>query len=238
MGPVKPSTNPPPVSRFKLVGTLVYLLAWPAMQLWVSGDWGWTAGWFFGVWLVALSAACIVWLYRKDPALLAERYRRPGSGGQPRADQGIVYGLMCGFIAWFVVPALDARRFGWTPRLPAWVEAAGGVLLVGAAFFIFRSFADNPFASALVRIQTERQHRVVSTGVYGVVRHPMYLGASLMFIGGPLLLGSAWGLLLGAGLVLLLPVRIVGEERLLVRELDGYEAYRRKVRYRLVPGVW
>lgn len=132
----------------------------------------------------------------------------------------------------------DARRFGWTPHLPRWLEAVGGVLLVGAAFFFFRAFKDNPFLSPLVRIQTERKQQVVSTGVYGFVRHPMYLGATLMFIGGPLLLGSAWGLLVGASLVLLLMIRIRGEETLLACELEGYDAYRKKVRYRLFPGIW
>jgi protein-S-isoprenylcysteine O-methyltransferase Ste14 len=89
-----------------------------------------------------------------------------------------------------------------------------------------------------VRIQTERGQQVVSTGVYALVRHPMYLGASLMFFGGPLLLGSAWTLLVGLGLVLLLILRIGGEEKLLARELAGYEAYRERVRYRMVPQVW
>ncbi len=89
-----------------------------------------------------------------------------------------------------------------------------------------------------MRLQTERKQRVVSTGVYAFVRHPMYLGASLMFVGGPLLLGSAWGVLVGLGLVLLVVLRIGVEEKLLARELEGYEAYRDKVRYRLVPGVW
>ncbi len=189
------------------------------------------------MWFVTLCAVCIAWLYRKDPALLAERYRRPGTGGQSRSDEFIVYGIVIGFIAWIVVPALD-RRFCWTPRLPPWVQAGGGVLLIGAAFFLFRSFSDNPYLSPLVRIQTERRHQVVSTGVYSVVRHPMYLGASLMFVGGPLLLGSSSGLLLGLGLVLLLMLRIVGEEKLLSRELEGYQAYRGKVRYRLLPRVW
>lgn len=227
-----------PVSLPRLFATAAYLLAWPALQLWVSGDWGWTEAWLFGGWFVALSATAIVWLYRHDPALLAERYRKPGTGGQSPEDARIVYGLASGFLAWIVVPALDARRFGWTPPLPAGVEGAGGCLLLVAAFFFLRSFTDNTFLSPLVRVQTERKQRVVSTGVYGFVRHPMYLGASLMFAGGPILLGSVWGLLVGLGLIALLMARIQGEEALLARELEGYEAYREKVRYRLLPGVW
>jgi len=231
-------SSTPTISPLKLVATGIYVLVWPALQFWLAGDWRWVQGWIFGLWLVALSAVCIAWLFRRDPALLAERYRRPGTGGQSRADARIVYGLVLGFILWIVVPPLDARRYAWTPPSPAWLEAVGGLFLAGAAFFLFRAFTDNTFASPLVRIQTERKQQVVSTGVYGVVRHPMYLGASLMFIGGPLLLGSEWGLLVGAGLLLLVMFRIRGEETLLASRLDGYQAYREKVRYRLFPGIW
>jgi protein-S-isoprenylcysteine O-methyltransferase Ste14 len=228
----------PTVSPLKLVATGAYLLVFPSLQLWLSGDWWWVPGWIFGLWLVVLSAVCIAWLYRRDPALLVERYRQPGTGGQSPADARIVYGLLLGFIVWIVIPPLDARRFRWTPPSPPWLEGVGAMLLVGAAFFLFRAFKDNTFVSPLVRIQTEREQQVVSAGVYGFVRHPMYLGASLMFIGGPLLLGSGWGLLIGVGLVLLLVIRIRGEELLLARNLQGYEAYRAKVRYRLFPGLW
>jgi protein-S-isoprenylcysteine O-methyltransferase Ste14 len=105
-------------------------------------------------------------------------------------------------------------------------------------FLLYRSYTDNPFVSPLVRIQAERKQRVVSTGVYGFVRHPMYLGAILMMLGVPLLLGSCWGILVGGALTLLLAARIVGEENMLTRELDGYEDYKKKVKYRLVPFVW
>lgn len=168
---------------------------------------------------------------------MAERFRRPGSGGQSHADLAILIGVKVGFLAWLILPPLD-RRFGWTPRLPLWSEACGGILLLGGSFFFLRSFIDNPFLSQLVRIQAERGQRVIDTGVYGSVRHPMYLGASLMFVGGSLLLGSIIGFLTGIGLVLLLVLRIVGEEELLTHDLEGYPAYRQNVRYRLVPHVW
>jgi protein-S-isoprenylcysteine O-methyltransferase Ste14 len=226
------------VAPLKLVGTAVYLLVWPALILWLAGDWLWFEGWLFGAWFVGLCATCIFWLYRKDPALLAERYRMPGSGGQKGWDRFVVYGIVIGFVAWIAIMPLDAKRFGWTPTVPAWLRACGGAMLVGSSFFLFRSFTDNPFLSPLVRIQSERAQRVVSTGVYGFVRHPMYLGAILMFAGAPLLLGSGFGLLVAFAMALLLAVRIVGEEQMLVEELSGYEEYRARVRYRLVPFVW
>lgn len=133
---------------------------------------------------------------------------------------------------------LDARRFRWTPPLPFAVETAGGALLALSWLFLFRSFTDNTFLSPLVRVQTEREHGVVSDGVYGVVRHPMYLGAILMFLGAPLLVGAISALLVGVLLSLLLVARIADEEKLLATELAGYDEYRRKVRYRLLPLVW
>jgi protein-S-isoprenylcysteine O-methyltransferase Ste14 len=227
-----------PVSALRLAGSLLYVGVWPALMFVLAGDATWLEGWLFTGWFMALCTTVILWLYRKDPALLAERYRRPGSGGQSAGDQAIVYGLAVGFAAWIVVMPLDARRFGWTSPLPVWLRATGGAALLASAVLMFRAFRDNTFLSPLVRVQTERKHRVVSTGVYGFVRHPMYLGAVLMFLGGPTLLGSAAGIVVAVAMTLLLAFRTVAEERVLAKELEGYSEYRRKVRYRLVPLVW
>ncbi len=226
------------VSPLKVAGTALYIAVWPALMFVLAGDWRWLEGWLFAGWFLGLCASVIVWLYRKDPALLAERYRRPGSGGQKGWDQAVVYALVAVFAAWIALMPLDARRFGWTPSPPLGLKVAAGALLLASAFLLFRSFRDNTFLSPLVRVQTERKQRVVSTGVYRFVRHPMYLGALLMFIGTPLLLGSAIGLALAAATTLLLGFRIVGEERVLERELEGYAEYRRAVRFRLLPFVW
>jgi protein-S-isoprenylcysteine O-methyltransferase Ste14 len=207
------------------------------LLLWLSGDWRWVEGWIFGVWWVSLFAAILLWLRSRDAALLAERFRMPGTGGESRFDLAIFIGIkVCG-LALIVVPPLDLR-FCWTPRLPLWCEVCGGILLLGGSFPFFRAFTDNTFASPLVRIQSERSQHVIDNGVYGVVRHPMYLGASLVFVGGAMLLGSISGLLLALGMAGLLVVRIFGEEKLLARDLEGYKEYLQKVRYRLVPHVW
>jgi protein-S-isoprenylcysteine O-methyltransferase Ste14 len=227
-----------PVSALKLAGAAAYIAAWPTLMFLVAGNGRWVEGWLFAGWFLALCATVIVWLYRKDPALLAERYRQPGSGGQKGQDQRVVYALAVSFAAWIVLMPLDARRFGWSPPFPLALKAAGGTLLLASAFLLFRSFHDNTFLSPLVRIQTERKQRVVSTGVYGFVRHPMYLGALLMFVGTPLLLGSTIGLVVAAAMTLLLAFRVVGEERVLKDALEGYAEYGQKVRYRLLPFVW
>lgn len=226
------------LSPAKFLFMVFYLALWPALVLALAGDWRWVAGWIFNGWFVSVCVATVTWLFLKDPALLAERFRRPGTGGQSRSDVVIVYGLAIGFIVWIVLMPLDARRFHWTGPLPMPFNMAGGAFLVAAWVFMVRSFTDNPFLSPLVRLQTERGHRVVTNGVYGVVRHPMYLGAALMFVGAPLLTGSVVALVTGAVLTLLLAIRIVNEEQLLTIHLPGYDEYRHRVRYRLVPFIW
>ncbi len=227
----------PIITGFMLVGPPVGVLALATLLLWLSGDWRWVEVWIFGVWWVSLMAAIVLWLYYKDPALLAERLRIPGSAGESRADMAILIGLKVCFMASIIAPALD-MRFGWTPRLPVWSEVCGGILLLGGSFFMLRALADNTYASQLIRIQAERGQHVIDTGVYGFVRHPMYLGATLMFLGGPLLLGSVCGLLATVATIGFLVLRILGEEKLLARDLEGYWAYCEKVRYRLIPHVW
>jgi len=203
-----------------------------------SGDFTWPEGWIFSIWFIVLCFSTILYLYRKDPALLEERYRQPGSGNQEWWDRYVVYGLLIGFILWIVIMPLDAKRFGWSPVFPLWLNVLGGTLLAGSFFLFFRSYTDNTYLSPLVRIQSDRKQQVVSTGVYGVVRHPMYLGAILMFFGAPLVLGSFYGLLAGLALTILLMARILGEEEMLVRDLEGYREYTQNVRYRLFPFLW
>ncbi len=180
----------------------------------------------------------ILYLYRKDPALLEERYQKPGAGNQPGWDRYVVYGIIIGFVVWIVVMPLDAKRFGWSPVFPLWLKALGLASLAGSFFLFFRSFTDNTFLSPLVRVQEDRKQRVVTGGVYGFVRHPMYLGGILMFFGVPLLLGSAWGVVAGLALTVLLMGRITGEEKMLLRDLEGYREYTENVRYRLIPFLW
>jgi protein-S-isoprenylcysteine O-methyltransferase Ste14 len=224
----------PIIIGLQLLTGLVFFLG---LVLWLSGDWRWVEGWIFGIWWLSFFAAMLWWLRFRDPALYAERFRMPGSGGESRSDLAILIGLKVCFVAWLVVPALDVR-FGWTRRLPPWSEVGGGILLLAGSFPFFRAFTDNTYASQLVRIQAERGQHVIDTGVYGFVRHPMYLGASLAFVGGALLRGSISGLLLVFPMIGLLVARIFGEEKLLARDLEGYKEYLQKVRYRLLPHVW
>jgi protein-S-isoprenylcysteine O-methyltransferase Ste14 len=205
----------------KLAFAFLYILLFPVLLFLLAGDWDWREGWVFSLWFLVLCSTVIMYLSRKDPGLLAERYQ-----------------IMAGFMAWIAIMPLDARRFHWSPAFPLSLQFIGVAMLALSFFFFFRSYRDNPFLSPLVRIQKERRQTVVSGGVYSLVRHPMYLGGILMFLGTPLLLGSVYGIIAGFFLTLLLMVRIPGEEAMLLRDLDGYGDYCTNVRFRLVPFIW
>jgi protein-S-isoprenylcysteine O-methyltransferase Ste14 len=211
---------------------------WLVIILFLSGNWFWVEGWLFGIWFITLSISRTVYLYRKDPELLNERSRKPGTGNQKEWDKYITRLITVIFVVWFFIMPLDAERFMWTVNFPIWLKVLGGILLLISFFFSYRAYTDNTFLSPLVRIQTERKQQVVSTGVYGFVRHPLYLGDALFFIGTPMLFGSKYGILLGVVMLFVIAVRIIGEEKMLVGELEGYADYMDKVKSRLIPFVW
>jgi len=102
----------------KLIFAFLYILLFPALILILSGDYTWPAGWIFSVWFILLCYSTILYLYKKDPALLAERYKKPGADNQERWDVYVVYGIVIGFLLWIVIMPLDAKRFGWSPVFP------------------------------------------------------------------------------------------------------------------------
>lgn len=213
-------------------------LFFPALILILAGDWHWLEGWLFALWFVAMILLSMIYLYLKDPALLAERTRKPGSGNQKKWDKYLGGLIIVLAMTWLILMPLDARRFGWSPVFPAWIKVIGGVLLLPALFLIFRATADNTFLSTVARIQDDRKQRVITDGVYSFVRHPLYLGCVLLQVGAPLLLGSLAGLAISLPGVITLIVRIIGEERMMLDELEGYREYQKKVRYRLIPYIW
>jgi len=232
------STKKDSVSIWKLLLAAVYILCFPVLLLLLSGDWLWAEGLIFSVWFIALCAITISYLVVKNPSLLAERFTRPGTKGQKKWDVFVTVFLVIGFIGWIVIMPLDAKRFGWTSGFPVVIKIVGGILLIPSALLFIRSYMDNNYLSDVVRIQKDRKQTVVTTGVYSIVRHPMYLGATLLFIGAPLLMGSFYGALLGVFITIVLAGRSVGEEKMLVEELDGYREYKKKVKYRLIPFIW
>jgi protein-S-isoprenylcysteine O-methyltransferase Ste14 len=197
----------------------------------------WPAGWVFLAIFFGFTLAIVLWLAREDPELLAERMSSPVQRGQPLWDKVFVVGVIVFFVAWLIVMPLDAVRFGWS-EVPDWLQILGALALVLSLYIMFLTFQENAYLALVVKLQEERGQRVVSTGPYRYVRHPMYASMFVFFPAAALLLGSWWGLLPCAVVLGLLVWRIPLEERMLENGLAGYDEYERKVRSRLIPHVW
>jgi len=173
-------------------------------------------------------------LAKRDPALL-ERRMKAGPWAEERLAQKIIMTVASlSFVALVMIPAFD-RRFGWS-HLSLIVALIGNALVLLGDYGVWRVFRENSFTSA--RIELAAGQRVISTGPYARVRHPMYAGALVMMAGIPLSLGSPWGLLALVAMMPALIWRMSDEEAFLATNLPGYAAYQERVRYRLIPHVW
>ena len=208
-----------------------------ALVLFLSaGTIAWPAGWIDLILLYGWLLVGIWLLLKYNPGLLEERINLSQSN-QKAWDKVFILLFYLFFFAWLVLMPLDAVRFHWS-QVPLVLQVVGAVALVGSFFLISLTFRENSFLSPTVRIQGERGQTVISTGPYQYVRHPMYAGGLLLFLGTPLLLGSWYGLLLALVMIPAGAVRAVLEERVLREELPGYDAYMAQVKYRLIPYVW
>ena len=222
------------LARRALASVLRFVIFLAAMLLLAA----WTfAYWQLWLFLAVLSAglfAITLYLIRHDPVLL-ERRLQAGPKAEKEKSQKIIIGLASAlFFVFCLFPGID-HRFGWS-SVPAAIVLLGDAAVAVGLLICFFVFRENGFASATVEIHPEQ--KVISSGLYGVVRHPMYMGALLFVLGLPLALGSWWGLLFVPAIAALLAWRLVDEERLLVQSLAGYADYRSRVRYRLVPLLW
>jgi len=224
------------VAQF-IIKTAVWLAALALLLFVSAGTWRWPAGWIYLAALGGLGTPIGIWLARHDPGLLAERMSGLFAAAQRAWDKVLMTIFVVLWTGSLVLSALDAVRFHWS-QVPVWLQVVGAILIALGYYGFYLTFRENSYAAPTVKIQSERGHRVVSTGPYAVVRHPMYAGAFLFFIGTPLLLGSWWGLAVTPLLIALLAFRAVLEERTLATALPGYRDYAERVRYRLVPGVW
>ena len=216
--------------RSSLFGTVIMA----ALVLLPAGTLDYWQAWVFMAVFVAASGAVTVYLAIHDPGLLDRRMRGGPAAEKERSQKFIIILAMMGFAGLLVVPAFD-RRFGWS-RVPAIVCVVGDALIAAGFLLTFFVVKENTYAASTV--QVAEGQRVVSTGPYALVRHPMYAGSFPILIGTPLALGSWWGL---SGLIVFVPAviwRLVDEERFLRRNLPGYTEYTGKVRYRLVPYLW
>jgi protein-S-isoprenylcysteine O-methyltransferase Ste14 len=200
----------------------------------VAGTLHYSEAWVFLTTFFLCSLAVTLDLMKRDPKLL-ERRIKAGPVAEQRPRQRLIQALAsAAFLAILAVPALD-HRLGWS-RVPLLVVVAGDSLVVVGFLVVFRVFRENSYASAVIEVGAEQ--RVIDTGPYAWVRHPMYAGALVLLGGVPLALGSLWGLLVLAPFTAVIAWRLLDEEAFLLRQLPGYAAYRAKTRYRLLPFVW
>jgi protein-S-isoprenylcysteine O-methyltransferase Ste14 len=219
-------------ATFQLVMSFV---TWGGLLFLSAGSIAWLRGWLhIWLWVVTFAINAVVLLMLNRDVLSA---RLEFKWSSERADTVLLMLFLLVTLAVPVVAGLDAVRYGWT-LVPFWTVYLGIPLHAAGDALLLWTMVVNPFLEKVVRVQTERGHYVITTGPYAIVRHPMYLGVILMFLAVPLVLGSAWTFAPVTAMTLLLMVRTVLEERLLCRDLPGYEEYMSKTRWRIVPGLW
>jgi len=210
---------------FAAMAALLFVPAW-TLRYWQA--------WVFLAVFLGAALAITVYLMKRDSGLL-ERRIYAGPTAEKEKSQKIIQTITSlGFVAMLVVPALD-QRYGWS-AMPFWATLAGDALVAIGFLIIFLVYKENAFASATIEVYPEQT--VISTGLYGLVRHPMYMGGLFLFVGMCLALGSWWDFFVFLLMVPALIWRIFDEEKLLAKELPGYLGYRNKVRRRLIPFVW
>jgi len=218
-----------------LMSTAGMLLVMGVVLFASAGGLAWPGTWAFLAEMGLSSIWLGLWLARNDRALLAERLGAPVAKTQSPWDRVFMLGALALFLTWMAFMGWSWRS-SHRPDVASWLQGAGFALIAGCMWVSFLTFRANSFAAPVVKLQTTQT--VATGGPYRFVRHPMYAGALLYFLGVPLLLGEWRGLLFVPFLIVGLAARAVGEERVLRSGLAGYAAYASRVRYRFVPLVW
>lgn len=190
--------------------------------------------WVYLLVFVASAALITAYLWKRDPSLLERRVNAGPTAEREKSQRLIQLFATAAFVGTIVLPSID-HRFSWSD-VPLAVVIAGDVLIALGFLIIFIVFKENTFAAATIGVAVDQ--RVISSGPYAIVRHPMYSGGLIMLLGTPLALGSWWGLLTFITITLVIVWRLLDEEKFLSKHLPGYSDYKAKVRYRLVPFVW
>jgi protein-S-isoprenylcysteine O-methyltransferase Ste14 len=190
----------------------------------------WEAWVYLAILLIPMSLVMIYFL-KNAPEFLVRRMQLKEKEGEQKL---IVKLALIPFLLAFILPGLD-KRFGWS-NVPVLIIVIAEILVCVGYLFVVLVFKENQYASRIIEV-VEGQ-KVIQTGPYRIVRHPMYLGSTLMYVASPLALGSYWAMIPALFIIPIFIARINNEEKVLVMELDGYSEYRGKTRYRLIPGIW
>jgi protein-S-isoprenylcysteine O-methyltransferase Ste14 len=214
------------IIRFSLVPVVIGLLV-----LIPSGTINyWQVYLYFAILLVPMIFVLLYFL-KNDPMFLERRTRAKEKEKEQIIIQ-IVFSFI--FLSGFVIPGLD-KRFGWS-HIPILIVIVADIVILFGYLIIFLVFKQNSYASRVVEV--EKDQKIITTGLYGIVRHPMYIGVIIMYVPTPIALGSYWGLLPMATIPLALVFRIINEEKVLCKNLPDYKSYCRKTKYRLIPYIW
>jgi protein-S-isoprenylcysteine O-methyltransferase Ste14 len=234
---VEQRSAPPALNPARGLAQLIGASVWWTGSIFLSaGHLNWMRGWIsVALWVTGMTTIGVVG-YRYNPAVMNARAQRRRK--DTKHFDKIFWAAYLPLV--FIQPAiagLDVVRFQWT-SMPFGLVYVGAIAFMLAMALIAWVLCVNPFAEATVRIQTDRGQTVVTSGPYRFVRHPMYVGSFLMYLGMPLVLGSVGALIIGVAIVALMIWRTFREDETLRQELPGYEAFTMRTRYRLVPGVW
>ena len=219
------------LTRLVLSRYLMAFFALAAMFFLSAGTLAYWEAWLYLAILFIPMAFVMVYLLKNDPQLLE---RRMHMREREKAQKRIISFSWLWFLLAFLLPGLD-HRFGWSDVPVGVVLLAAGLVLLGygLVFWVFRA---NSYASRVIEVAQGQQ--VIDSGPYAIIRHPMYIGSIVLYVFSPLTLGSWWAMIPALPIIPILVLRILNEEKLLVKDLPGYEAYRQKVKYRLLPGIW
>jgi protein-S-isoprenylcysteine O-methyltransferase Ste14 len=217
--------------RQSIVRYLMALLFLAALFFLTAGTLRYWEAWvYLGIIFIPMLFV-LIYLVRNDPELLERRMRMR----ERRQEQSVIIKLAIFVMALaFVLPGLD-KRFGWSNLSVPVILIADLVVLIGYGI-VFLVFRENRYAARTVEV--DEAQKVISSGPYAIIRHPMYIGMLLMYGFSPLALGSYWAVLPALILIPIIVARIVNEEKVLRQDLEGYEEYTQKTRYRLIPGIW
>jgi len=212
--------------RFLLVPIIMGLLFF-----WPAGTFRYWQAWLYMTTLFPPMLSFVIYYLKKDPGLLERRMR---TKEKERKQKWIIGLSLPAFIATFLLPGFD-RRYGWSAVPPFVVIIADVIILVAYGLFVL-VMRENRYASRVIEV--EEDQKVISTGPYAVVRHPLYLAGLTIYLLSPLALGSFWAVLPALPLLFIYVARIRNEEKVLAEKLPGYQEYLQRVRFRLIPGIW